>query len=202
MASGYDVGVLITGDGAGLHNVAVVGDFNVAGIYVAESKGVKCNRVVVDGRNKSANRKVGRNELCPCGSQIKFKYCHGGQKMGRGIVSDNSEGTFTDATVVVDAGSIGIHSVNNDRTNYVRPNVYVGQEVDIERLIRDCKLPEDVPREFVSEAVEIVKSSKEEEPLKWSKLRMWLMTEKNLDARFVAESLVVLAASVLPGLVG
>ena len=27
-----------------------------------------------------ANRKIGRNEFCPCGSGIKYKDCHGEKK--------------------------------------------------------------------------------------------------------------------------
>jgi len=33
-------------------------------------------------------RKIGRNELCPCGSKIKFKKCHGKPK---GVKSDGSQ---------------------------------------------------------------------------------------------------------------
>jgi len=30
-------------------------------------------------------KKVGRNELCPCGSGKKYKNCHGAQSMGARI---------------------------------------------------------------------------------------------------------------------
>ncbi|MDF3929839.1 YecA family protein [Pseudomonas putida] len=201
MAGGYDVGILIEGNDVTMTDVAVIGNFNMASVYLAGSSRGRFDRIVVDGRDPLSNRKIGRNQPCPCGSKLKFKRCHGAPRMGRGIVSDNSDSVFTDATVVVDANSTGIHTMNGDRTQYIRPSVYVGQELDLESIIKASGLPDDVPRGFVSEAVDALKASKDDEPLRYSKLRMWL-TDKGLDTKFIADALVAFGAAVLGAVVG
>lgn len=116
--------------------------------------------------------------------------------MGKGIVTDNSDNRFLDTTVIVDSSSIGIHSLNDDRSEFERTTVLVGQEIDIELLIRQLNLPAGVPPDYVREAVELVKGAKEPEPLRFSKLRTWLM-ERDFGVKFVAETLVTFTAAVL-----
>ena len=37
----------------------------------------KENNKIEEKRERIAEKKVGRNDRCPCGSGKKFKYCHG-----------------------------------------------------------------------------------------------------------------------------
>ena len=46
--------------------------------------GVSRKRVMeIDSAGRYRNRKVGRNDICPCGSGLKFKKCHWGKEIPR-----------------------------------------------------------------------------------------------------------------------
>lgn len=198
--SGVDVLLVVEGDGGTFENVTLFGPANLASVYVMNSNGAKFKNV--SAYNVRPDFKgVGRNQPCPCGSGKKFKRCHGAPHMGTGFISDNSEATFTDAVAVVDSGGTGFHSRNGDKSHFIRPKAFVGPVVDIEALIAKLNLPDDVPREHVQEAVELVAKSSDEEPLRYSKLKVWLL-ERDLGAKFVAETIVALTTAVIGAIGG
>lgn len=196
MEQGFAVGLIVENARCVMSDIRVAG-FAGAQILLSNVKGGTYNRVTVDGRARTKDgRKVGRNEPCPCGSGKKLKKCHGVNHMGKGIVSDNSEGQFTDTLVSVDEGSTGIHLMNGDKSKFLRTQVLVGQDVDIEKLIALLNIPDDVPREYVVEAVNIAKEQKDPLSLRFSRLKTWLL-EKGLDVKFAAETMVSLTAAVI-----
>lgn len=169
-------------------------------LRVIDSNGMSVRNLHVDGRARTGNvfgRKIGRNERCPCGSGAKFKHCHGMGGMGTGIVSENSSGEFNDTTIVVDSSGVGINRIN-DRTNFNRTKVFVGQSEEVVRLIASIKVLSDAPPEFIADALNEVGKTGNTEVLKYSKLRAWF-AEHELDSKFWIETVVAIGAAALGG---
>ena len=191
------VGVKVSGSGGRLTNVRVGPGFGV-GVLIEGSNGHEVTNLTVDSRvvGLAPAQKTGRNSPCPCGSGLKYKRCHiGGSEMSKGIVSINSSGSFVDTTVLVDAGGTGIYRVD-DRTDFERTTVLVGQEIDVLALISALNLPIETPKEHIVEAISQVRESGSTDALQYSKLRIWLM-DNNFDMRFWAETAVAIGIAAL-----
>lgn len=197
--SGWDVGILIEGEGVVLENVQVGPGFNMAGVVSQGAERTKVSNLSVNSRNPFSKMKIGRNARCPCGSGTKYKHCHGGigmaERKSTGIISVNSSGDFTDTNVIVDSGGTGIYR-EDDRTNFVRTTVLVGQNVNIAELISALKLPADTPPALMVEAIDQVRESGDAEALRYSKLRMWLL-DNGFDMKFWAETALAIGAAAL-----
>ena len=197
--SGWDVGILIEGEGVVLENVQVGPGFNMAGVVSQGAERTKVSNLSVNSRNPFSKMKIGRNARCPCGSGTKYKHCHGGigmaERKSTGIISVNSSGDFTDTNVIVDSGGTGIYR-EDDRTNFVRTTVLVGQNVNIAELISALKLPADTPPALMAEAIDQVRESGDAEALRYSKLRMWLL-DNGFDMKFWAETALAIGAAAL-----
>lgn len=197
--SGWDIGILNEGDDNVFKNVHVGPGWNVAGMVSIGANRTKATNLSVDSRNPLRKMKIGRNTPCPCGSGTKYKHCHGGidmaERKSTGIISVNSSGSFTDTSVIVDRGGIGIYR-EDDRTDFVRTTVLVGQNVNIAELISALKLPADTPPALMVEAIDQVRESGDAEALRYSKLRMWLL-DNGFDMKFWAETALAIGAAAL-----
>ncbi|MNJ49499.1 hypothetical protein D3C77_447310 [compost metagenome] len=199
MATGWDVGILIQGDGVEISNVHVGPGFNMAGLVSVNSRDTRSSNLTVDSRSPYRRVKVGRNAPCPCGSGAKFKYCHGSVEMqskkSAGIVSINSSGEFKDTNIVVDSGGVGVYR-KDDRTNFDRTNIVIGQDLDVVKLISDLKLPSNTPPAHMAEAVELVRESGSTDALHYSKLRIWLM-DNGFNMKFWAETAIAIGVAAI-----
>ena len=118
--------------------------------------------------------KVGRNSLCPCGSNVKYKRCHGRGQMAIGIRSSNSSTTFTNTEVVTDG--IGL-DLNNDKSTFVNTKIYARNDAVLLELASNWGLPENTPLELIAQAIEDGKEAKVSSDLDKSKLKAWMVEQ-------------------------
>lgn len=144
-----------------------------------------------DHQKLYANR-VGRNELCPCGSGIKSKKCSGRNTMSTGIKSDNSTFTIGKARIVAD---VGIDMVNS--VAHIDDYTFLSTSApDLHKILRGMqKVP---PPELISEAMSAVNSSKDSNVIQKSRLKKWA-TEQGLNASLWLQLSAAVAIAALGG---
>lgn len=146
--------------------------------------------VITRGSRSKHRTKVGRNQLCPCGSGIKYKRCNcfRGETMSTGIRAEGSSFTVGKAKIIAD---VGVDMVNS--TGHVDDyEFYDVKAPDLAKLLRD--LPERPPVELVSEAVEQVRSGNKAEDLETSRLRKWCK-DQGINAAFWAQLAVAIVSA-------
>jgi hypothetical protein len=116
-------------------------------------------------------RKIGRNEPCHCGSGLKFKRCHGGGNMAKGIVSRNSSSVFIDAEINTDGVALDL---DGDESTFNRLKVYAFSDPELFRFVKNSGLPENTPGELVQEAYTELKKTGDLQTLESTKLKDWL----------------------------
>ncbi len=145
------------------------------GIYNENSKNGNIAGNVVDITSPTSIShfpKVGRNQQCSCGSGKKYKKCHGDRVMATGIKSKNSQANFTNTKIVSDG--VGI-DLEDDKSTFSRTTIIAGEDVDYGALLEQFYLPNDVPLEYLKEAVEELRATKNPALIERSKLKQWLV---------------------------
>ncbi|MFG0505987.1 SEC-C metal-binding domain-containing protein [Pseudomonas putida] len=168
-------------------NVSVDGSDAVVGLYgCADIFLDNINGNLGKGRRKFG-RKVGRNEVCPCGSGFKFKKCICSREdnMSAGIRAHGSTFTVGKAKIVAD---VGVDMVNS--TGHIDDlEFYAATAPALAELLKGMtKRP---PKELVDEAIELAKKDGNQKALESSGLRGWCK-DQGLTAAFWME----LAASI------
>ena len=145
-------------EGSIVNDVELVG-FDTA-IDLVGSNWVSLKGILVRPNTKSFEHlklygsKVGLNDICPCGSGVKFKNCKGASSMSTGIRSDSSTFTVGKATIVAE---IGIDLKNNSKAHIDELNFYSTDTS--EALVTVLKqLPVQPPYELVVDALDQQKS--------------------------------------------
>ncbi|MFV3326740.1 YecA family protein [Pseudomonas sp. NY15372] len=120
--------------------------------------------------------KVGRNEVCPCGSGLKYKKCClGRENMSTGIRSTRSTFTVGKANIVADIGvDLTDSHAHIEELNHVVPNV-----LGVDEFLKGLGVAP--PKEILDEAFREVRSSGTTETLEHSRLKTWCM-EQNINA--------------------
>lgn len=140
------------------------------------------------GKNrKKFGRKVGRNEICPCGSGLKFKKCICSREdnMSAGIRAHGSTFTVGKAKIVAD---VGVDMVNS--TGHIDDlEFYAATAPALAELLKGMTIRP--PKELVDEAIELAKKDGSQKALESSGLRGWCK-DQGLTAAFWME----LAASI------
>jgi hypothetical protein len=127
--------------------------------------------VHIDNGYRPHFKKAGRNEPCPCGSGVKFKRCHGGSEMSRGIVSKNGQTTYGEVNVTSSGDGVVLE---NDRSTFAKLSINAGVAIDYAALAEQLNLPKDVPLEFIKDAIQEVRNKNNPAVVEQSKLKIWL----------------------------
>lgn len=94
--------------------------------------------------------KVGRNELCPCGSGVKIKKCKGASSMSTGIRSNNSTFTVGKATIVAETGV----DLQNNSKGHIDEYEFYSPDTPASLIQALRALPAQPPHELVVDAIE------------------------------------------------
>lgn len=148
-------GIRITNSpGALVRNCTVVG--HGIAVDLVDSQTVSINGLNASYNYRSSDHmkmygsKVGRNDLCPCGSGLKIKKCKGSFSMSTGIRSNNSTFTVGKATIVADTG---VDLQNNSKAHIDELNFYSSDTpASLIQVLR--ALPVQPPHELVIDAME------------------------------------------------
>ncbi|MNJ46413.1 hypothetical protein D3C77_415410 [compost metagenome] len=186
-AHGYgSVAIEIGGaDGITFSNIVTHG-----AIHIQNSNDNKFNGTKVNSFSTSPRLpKIGRNEPCPCGSQKKYKRCHGGVNMAKGIISRNSSTTFNDTEINTDG--VGI-DLDHDKSTFNGLNINAFDNPELFKLVKEAGLPANPPGDLIEEAYLEVQKTGDASPLEGSKLKRWFL-EQDLTGAFWADFSVKLA---------
>ncbi|WP_296257680.1 MULTISPECIES: YecA family protein [unclassified Pseudomonas] len=172
----------------------VVGGVADVGMEINNSSGNVFSELSVDiiTPSKAYEPKPGRNALCPCGSAVKFKKCHGVRDVSTGIKLDDSTFTVGKATIVAD---VGIDAKNKSHA-HAEEFLHIAPEVSPELMQILQRFQINPPRDVLAEAWSDVQRSKSPKILEKSKLKAWIL-EQGLGVAFWAEIAVAIAGIAL-----
>jgi hypothetical protein len=158
------------GGGDTFTNCVMVGE-----LQINNSFGNKYHGLQVISQSKPMRAiKMGRNELCYCGSQLKYKRCHGGLGVAKGIVSKNSSSVFIDTEINTDGVALDL---DGDESTFNRLKIYAFSDPELFKFVKSSGLPGNTPGEYVQEAYTELKKTGDVNVLEESKLKTWLFKQ-------------------------
>lgn len=173
-------------DGITFNNITAHG-----AVLIRNSDDNKFNDAQINSFNTSSSSpKVGRNEPCPCGSQKKYKHCHEGESMAKGIITRNSSTIFINTEINTDG--VGIDIDEHDKSTFDGLNINAFDNPILFKLVIEAGLPTNPPSDLIEEAYLEVQKTGDASPLEGSKLQRWFL-KQNLTGAFWADFSVKLA---------